>query len=114
MTRQSIACAAIIAALLSACSGDSFERQAESAVRQHFLTEMHQMGARVGAGNVQDLRVENFRSGDCNDSDNRRTCSVSFQMSATIDGKREVMPEPIEGEAVFTKSDDQWLLISIE
>lgn len=114
MKRLSIACVAALAAVLSACSGDSFESQAESAVRQQFLAQIHQLSVQWGDGSgTEGLAIENFQTSDCNDQGSQRMCNVSFQISAIEDGKKEVMPEPIEGKAVFMKSDDQWTLLSL-
>lgn len=118
MKRLSIACVAALAAALSACSGDDFEAQAEYAVGQQMLTEIQNLEALSGGQKFQDfgvtdINLENFRTSDCNDQLNQRTCKVSFQMSAMVDGERE-MDEPVEGEAVFEKREDQWVLISID
>ena len=117
MKHLSIVYAAALAVALSACSGDDFEAQAENAVKQQFLVEMKKMEALAGA-RLQDhgltgMELENFRASDCKDEGAQRTCKVSFQMSAIVNGEKNT-DEPAEGEAVFEQHGDQWLLVSID
>ena len=118
MKHLSIVYAAALAVALSACSGDDFEAQAENAVRQEMLTGMQHMealaGARFADHGLTDMDRENFRTSDCRDEGAQRTCKVSFQVTATVNGEKEVMDESAEGGAVFEKQGDQWLLVEMD
>ena len=116
MIRIPLAGAAVLVTLLSACSGDDFEAQAEGAVSHHIIGQMKQQAAYFGGRtpSMDTVRVEDFKTSDCNDQGNHRRCKVSFAITIVREGKRQQMPDTMTARAVFSKVENQWSLIEID